>query len=322
MGEKNNGENGGGGRSNVTVVLKADLHCDGCVSKVLKCIRSLDGVYSASIGGEQKITVVGKVDPMKLRNKVEQKTHKKFELISPQPKKENSNNDDKENAKGKENNNVVNPKQEKKKNNKEQSNDKNSKNKSDKDSSEKEKKIPVTTTVLRMRLHCEGCIQKIRKSIAKTKGYSGMKIDKEKNLVTVTGAMDVEALAQVLRKHVKKEVEILPQKDAAAEKEKSGGEKQKNGNKKEKNNAGGGKEKAGGGGKEKADGGGGDGGDKTEAVNKAQSQRSVSPNPNPNPYPGEQYFYYYPAPYNWYVPQPYHAPQLFSDENPNACSVM
>lgn len=33
----------GGGKGNVTVVLKADLHCDGCATKVIKCILSFDG---------------------------------------------------------------------------------------------------------------------------------------------------------------------------------------------------------------------------------------------------------------------------------------
>lgn len=36
-----------------------------------------------------KLTVVGKVDPMTLRDKLQQKFNKKVELISPQPKKDN-----------------------------------------------------------------------------------------------------------------------------------------------------------------------------------------------------------------------------------------
>lgn len=36
-------ENGGGGGGSITVVLKADLHCEGCVSKIFKTIRSYDG---------------------------------------------------------------------------------------------------------------------------------------------------------------------------------------------------------------------------------------------------------------------------------------
>lgn len=52
-----------------------------------------------------KVTVVGNVDPIKLREKIEEKTKKKVELISPSPKKdknggggggeEKKNNDDK-----------------------------------------------------------------------------------------------------------------------------------------------------------------------------------------------------------------------------------
>lgn len=72
----------------------------------------------------QKITVVGKLDAVNLREKVEAKTHKKVELISPQPKKDG---DNKENAKGKENSGGDNGKQE----NKKESKDKNSKDKSD-----------------------------------------------------------------------------------------------------------------------------------------------------------------------------------------------
>lgn len=69
----------------------------------------------------QKITVVGKVDPAKLRDKVEQKAHTKVEQISPQPKKDGG---DKENSGGKVNDGGDNGKKEKKKDNDKKSNDK------------------------------------------------------------------------------------------------------------------------------------------------------------------------------------------------------
>ncbi|KAL0390072.1 UNVERIFIED_CONTAM: Heavy metal-associated isoprenylated plant protein 3 [Sesamum calycinum] len=322
--ESKKGDNAGG-KNNVTVVLKADLHCEGCVSKVLKCIRSFDGVDTASIGDEQRITVVGKVDPVKLRERVEQKTHKKVELISPQPKKDNANKkngDGKENAKG-----DGDGKQEKKKEGK----DKNSsKDKSDEKKS-KEKEPPVTTAVLKVHLHCEGCIQKIQKAVTKSKGYQEMKIDRQKELVTVTGAMDMKALAEVLKKHLKKEVEILPPKKEVEKKENGGGDKVKSSGG-EKGKSGGEKGKGGGGEKGKSGGGAGGGGwegggseamaggDKMEA-NRMQFQVGY-------PYPymygagavgvGDQVQLYY----NPYAYGGYHAPQIFSDENPNACSVM
>ncbi|KAL0436928.1 UNVERIFIED_CONTAM: Heavy metal-associated isoprenylated plant protein 3 [Sesamum radiatum] len=234
MGEKNKknseaeqkeGENkkkeNGGGKNNVTVVLKADLHCEGCASKIIKCIRSFDGVDTVAMGDGQTIMVVGDVDPAKLREKVEQKTHKKVDLISPQPKKDG---DKKENGKGKENSGGDNAKQEKKK----ESKDKNSNDKSDEKKS-KEKEPPVVTAVLKVNLHCDGCIQKIYKTVTKTKGYQDIKIDTQKDLVTVTGSMDMKALAELLQKQLKKDVEIVPPKKDGEKKEKGGGDKGRSG---------------------------------------------------------------------------------------------
>lgn len=119
-----------------------------------------------------------------------------------------------------------------------------------------------------------------------------MKIDKQTDLVTVTGAMDMKALAEVLQKQLKKDVQIVPPKKENEKKEKGGGDK---GN------------------------GGGDGGGEKMDVNRMQQPQLVG-----YPYP----FMYGPGmvgdqfQYNPYSVNQYHAPQMFSDENPNACSVM
>ena len=49
-------------------------------------VRWLIGVkeVKADVAGN-KLTVTGKVDPAKIRTRVEEKTHKKVELLSPQP---------------------------------------------------------------------------------------------------------------------------------------------------------------------------------------------------------------------------------------------
>ncbi|XP_022857920.1 putative late blight resistance protein homolog R1A-3 [Olea europaea var. sylvestris] len=105
---------------------------------------------------------------------------------------------------------------------------------------------PVTTAVMEVHLHCDGCIQKIRKIVAKTAGYGEMKIDRQKDLVTVTGAMDMKALAETLKKHLKTEVEILPPKKEGGgrDKGKGGGGEEVGGNKRK---VGGGTGKDGGG---------------------------------------------------------------------------
>ncbi|CAA0815044.1 Heavy metal transport/detoxification superfamily protein [Striga hermonthica] len=277
-----------------TVILRADLHCEGCVSKVLKCIRSFSGVKKASIGDGQQITVVGKVDPARLCEKLEKKTHKRIEIISPSNDKEgikeNDENGGKEGKPGKKN-------EIKGKN----SNVKNTK-----------EKLPVTTAVLKVHLHCHGCTRKIYKLVTKTKGYEDMKMDKVKELVTVRGAMDMSALANSLKKHLKREVQILPQPEKKDNSDKVINKVQKEKEKeKEKEKGGVSKTTSGAGAGEKAVP---SGPEKTEGNNNAKSQ--VGPVVSGSGFVVEQ-FHYNPCEFG-----SHHAPQIFSDENPNACCVM
>ncbi|KAL1551003.1 heavy metal-associated isoprenylated plant protein 3-like [Salvia divinorum] len=275
---------------NVTVVLKTDLHCEGCTSKILKCIRSFDGVDTADIGNGQ-ITVVGKMDPAKLRERVEKKTHKKVEVVLPKAKKGDDKDKDKDKDKAK---NSEKKKEENAEKKKEPPQGKNATNKSDEKKS-KDKEPSVATTQLKMLLHCDGCIQKIRKIVVKTKGYRDMNIDKQKDIVTVTGVVDMKALAEALRKQLKREVQIVPAKKEAAQKKE--GEKAK-------------------GGGDKGKSGGGDGGGKAGGVQVQVLNQHPYPYPYPIVYESGQFHY------NPYAYGPSHAPQLFSDENPNACSLM
>ncbi|XP_009770917.1 heavy metal-associated isoprenylated plant protein 3 [Nicotiana sylvestris] len=316
-GEKNSGElqkEGGGGAKNdgnLTVVLKSDFHCEGCVSKVVKAIRSFEGVEKVTCDADsKKLTVVGKVDPVMLREKVEQKTHKHVELVSPVPKKGGKEKDGGGGGGGAE---------EKKKQNKENKDPKENKGGGEDNKKSKEKEPPISTAVLKVHLHCQGCIQKIYKIVTKSKGYKEMKIDKQKDLVTVTGSMDVKDLAETLKKHLKKEVEIVPAKKEGGEKKEKGGD---NGG------GGGGGEKGKGAGKGKGKGkeGGGIGGGEMIIGNVGNGMQMMQQMQQP-----VQFGYPYPYMYGPVYPadqfqNPYpvsvHAPQLFSDENPNACSVM
>lgn len=133
----------------------------------------------------------------------------------------------------------------------------------------------MTTAVLKMALHCQGCLDRIGKTVLKTKGWllgflyhsllrmvlicllvwligcghdvgvKEMAIDKEKETVTVKGTMDVKALAENLMEKLRRQVLVVPPK------------KEKDGDKEgEKDKEGSGKKKKGGG------GGGGEGGGK------------------------------------------------------------
>ncbi|KAG6426295.1 hypothetical protein SASPL_110517 [Salvia splendens] len=268
---------------NATVVLKTDLHCQGCTSKILKCIRTFEGVETADIANGQ-ITVVGKMEPAKLRERVEKKTLKKVEVVTPKAKKGDDKDKDKDKAR-----NGEKKKEDNAEKKKEPPQDKNNANKSDEKKS-KDKELTV-------HLHCEGCIQKIQKIIMKTKGYKDMKIDKQKEIVTVTGVVDMKALAEALKKNLKRDVQVVP-----AKKENPGGEKGK-------------------GGGDKGKSGGGDGGGKAGGGDNNKMQVQVL-NQYPYPYPYPIVYESGQFNYNTYAYGPSHAPQLFSDENPNACSLM
>ncbi|KAI3412277.1 uncharacterized protein J3R85_017526 [Psidium guajava] len=273
MSEKNEGGGGtikgGGGdkakeqkNAHAVVVLKIDLHCGGCEAKIDRFLKKFPGVERTKVDERaMKVTVEGRVDPAKLRDKLQEKTKKKVELVSPLPKKE--------------------------------------KDQANKEKKEKPKEPPVTTVVMKFSsLHCEGCIQKIHKIIAKTKGVLDVAFNRDKDTATVRGAMDAKALAESLREQMKRAVEIVPPK-----KEKEGG-----GETKDKKGCG------------RVEGqrmeyhgvcGYGCGGVYWEPMHLHPPQLFSDGHPNACSHGGV----------HW-EPMHLHAPQLFSDENPNACSVM
>ncbi|WVZ03242.1 hypothetical protein V8G54_024048 [Vigna mungo] len=192
-----------------------------------------------------------------------------------------------------------------------------------------------------MALHCQGCLDRIGKTVLKTKGWlvgflyhyflvivlicllvwligcghdvgvKEMAIDKEKETVTVKGTMDVKALAENLMEKLRREVVVVPPK-----KEKEGdkeGENDKEGS-----------------GKKKKNGGGGGGGNSNEGVIEKIDYSRMEYMPQPafgfgygyghGNSGGYSYVPVYPEQMHFHMHAP--PPQIFSDENPNACSVM
>lgn len=100
------------------------------------CFVSI-GVESAKTGNIElkKITVIGKVDPVELRQKVEGMIKKKVDLVS--PVNDGEKNDQLSGGGGQK---------------------------------KQQKQFPVTTTALKVPLHCQGCIDKIQKIVSKTEG--------------------------------------------------------------------------------------------------------------------------------------------------------
>lgn len=394
MGEAEKKKDDGG---KVTAVYKVDMHCEGCAKKFKRVAKNCNGVESVKTDWENnKLTVVGKIDPSKIKDRIVDKTKKKVDLISPQPaapkkgdnkekegggggggdkEKEGGGKDKKEGGGGGEKKSEE--KSEKK--TEEKKSDDKSKTEESKPEEKKPKQPQVSTVVLKTRVHCEGCASKIKKIINKhADGVQEVNVDLQKDQITVKGTMDMKDLLPYLNTKLKRTVEIVP----PPKKDDGGGDK---------------KPKEGGGGGEKKEGGGGGGetksksvdqngnNHKVEVINKMEYMANPShgyvpmyydPNPMyastshhhqpaetsyggpsqgygggfyPSTYPLPPYQQgyggpgfppqqgYYPPhqgypPHHGYPPQGYPPqgygmyndvpPQMFSEENPNACSLM
>ncbi|XP_039066107.1 heavy metal-associated isoprenylated plant protein 5-like isoform X2 [Hibiscus syriacus] len=291
----------------VTVVYNIDMHCEGCAKKIKRSIKHCEGVEDVETDyGANKLTVIGKIDPAKIRERLAEKTKKKVDLISPQPKKDVAAGDKK-------------PEAEKK----------------TEEKKEGKKPSKESTVVLKIRTHCDGCIHKIRKIILKVDGVQSVVVDGAKDLVTVKGTMDVKDLVPFLKQKLRRNVDVVPpKKDDAGEKKDAAGEKKE---KPKEAAEGGGEKKEGGGGEKKEDGGGG--GETKMEVSKMEYHGYGYPHQpmywsDGNVYGGgssyavEEYqihhqdYGYVNKGYMMDPRHPLHAPQMFSDENPNACFVM
>ncbi|XP_076919973.1 heavy metal-associated isoprenylated plant protein 3-like [Bidens hawaiensis] len=256
-GDQKTGANDG----TVTAILKIDMHCEGCAGKIVKSVNSLNGVESVKSRNNNmnEIIVIGKFDPVELCESVKGKFKRKVELISPVTKAKNGGGG------------------------------------GDGEQKKQQKRLTVTTTVLKVPLHCRGCIEKIEKLVRKTEGFVEMSIDKSNDLVTVKGAMDMNALALAIKDKLKKDVEIVQAKGGGV-----GGKKGKSGG----SSGGGNKE-----GKGKESGGVG------PAFSGYNQRMEYFPSQGQYMYP--QYVNRPEYTFNYM-----NATQMFNDENANACVVM
>ncbi|KAK6920500.1 Heavy metal-associated domain, HMA [Dillenia turbinata] len=265
------------------IVLKVYMHCEGCAKKVRKCLKGFEGVEDVQTDCKShKVIVKGeKADPLKVLERVQKKSHRQVELLSPIPK----------------------PPAEEKKEEKEVV----------KVEEKKEEPPQVITVVLRVHMHCEACAQEIRRRIQRMKGVESVEADLTSSQVTVKGVFEPQALVNYVHKRTGKHATIVkqdPEKKEEKPKEESKEEEKKG------NEGGGEKEmKEGGDEAAKADKKGEEAAKATEVE---EGVKIVELKKN-------EFYYYYPQYPQKYVMDMYantYAPQIFSDENPNACSVM
>ncbi|GLU18563.1 hypothetical protein SLE2022_348560 [Rubroshorea leprosula] len=261
------------------IILKVYMHCEGCARKVRRCLKGFEGVEDVMTDCKNhKVVVKGeKADPMKVLQRVQRKSHRQVELISPIPKppvEEAKKDEEKEKPKP------------------------------------EEKKEEVITVVLKVHMHCEACAQHIKKGIQKMKGVESAEPDLKNSEVTVKGVFDPLKLVDYVYKRIKKQAVIVKQ-DPEKKEDAKGASKD---NKMEEE--GGDKKRKEGGGDDKQKKEGGDGSDAkgtTEtAADSSAEETKVEMKRNE--------YYHYPQRYAMEMYE--YPPQIFSDENPNACSVM
>ncbi|PUZ46866.1 hypothetical protein GQ55_7G117200 [Panicum hallii var. hallii] len=307
------------------VEMRVYMHCEGCARKVKKILRRFDGVEDVIADSKaHKVVVKGKkaaADPMKVVERVQKKTGRKVELLSPIPP----------------------PPEEKKEEEKKEP---------EPPKPEEKKEPPVIAVVLKVHMHCEACAEGIRKRILKMKGVQSAEPDLKASEVTVKGVFEEAKLAEYVYKRSGKHAAIIKSEpvppaesaggDDKAKEEKAaegGSEEKKEGSKEEKKDGkeGGGEEKK----EEKKEKEGGDAaaGDEKDKADKEKDSAAIAAAnlymhyprfafpggyypPPPLPPPGYVYQPAYPPPPAY---APHHqamAPQIFSDENPNACYIM
>ncbi|URD72838.1 hypothetical protein MUK42_07924 [Musa troglodytarum] len=260
MSKKNNGggdkkkpaaghsDQGKKGDGAITVVYKVGMYCEGCVDKVVRSAKGFPGrVQEVKPEPESsKLTVVGKMDPRKLRDRLEAKTQKKVDLVSPIKKPDAAADRKPVDEKAKE----------------------------------------ATTVVLKISLycHCRGCIRKIADTIRRIEGVHGVSIDALNELVTVTGTMDAKAVTKISSRHdmVREVKPVQPKKDDGGGKTKGRGES------------------------------GNDGANKEHAATAAAVAAATQAVAEAGRMDYHECCYR----------RMHHPPPLFSDEKPNACSIL
>ncbi|ESQ31999.1 hypothetical protein EUTSA_v10004630mg [Eutrema salsugineum] len=169
----------------------------------------------------------------------------------------------------------------------------------------------MTTVELDVNMHCQACADQLKKKILKMRGVQTTVTEYTTGKVIVTGTMDEEKLVDYVYRRTKKQARIVPQPDPEPEKPAAEEEKkEENGEPEgddEKPAETAGEEDQKEAGEEKKE----DGGEQEEA---AKEEMAVAAEEE-----GMKRMMYYYQPL--YVIERVPPPQLFSDENPNACCI-
>ncbi|CAJ1974495.1 unnamed protein product [Sphenostylis stenocarpa] len=318
--EKNSAEEKKESKPSSPCVLFVDLHCIGCAKKIKKYIMKMRGVEAVVIDmAKNEVTIRGIVEPQAICNIITKKTKKRAQVISPLPAPE-----------GEPLPKVV----------------------------TSQASEPVTVELI-LNMHCEACAQQLKRKILKMRGVQTAMAEFSTGKVIVRGTMDANKLVDYVYRRTKKQVKIVPQpepepkpepepepehepepepekKEEKKELENPGAEETKPVEDKEENEEKKEEEKPSEEPKKeeekpaeeaKKEEGGNDDSKKEKGIEEEAAKKEVvgdengvvvNVNVDDESMKRMMYYYSYPP---LYVIEPTPPPQLFSDENPNACCI-
>ncbi|KAG6402943.1 hypothetical protein SASPL_135158 [Salvia splendens] len=167
----------------------------------------------------------------------------------------------------------------------------------------------LATIELNVNMHCEACAEQLKKKILKMKGVRTAETELSSGKVTVTGTMDADRLVDYVYRRTKKQAKVVPQPEPEPENPAEEGPKPEE--KKEEKSAEG--EKAKPAEEEKKE----DGDKKDPAPEEEAEEEEERSMEEQGMF--KMMYHYQPMYVIERIPP---APQLFSDENPNACFIM
>ncbi|GKV25477.1 hypothetical protein SLEP1_g34914 [Rubroshorea leprosula] len=164
----------------------------------------------------------------------------------------------------------------------------------------------LTTVELNVDMHCQACADQLKKKILKMKGVQTAVTEYSTGKVMVTGTMDANKLVDYLYRRTGKQVRIVPQPEPEPEKEEAKKPEKPEEKKEEKPSQEAKKEEGDQKGEEKKE---------EKEGRKKEGEESINSEEEGI---NKMIYYYQPL---YVIEQMPPAPQLFSDENPNACCI-
>ncbi|KAK9914604.1 hypothetical protein M0R45_038374 [Rubus argutus] len=170
----------------------------------------------------------------------------------------------------------------------------------------------IITVELQVNMHCEACAEQLKRKILKMRGVQSAVTDHSTGKVTVTGTMDGDTLVDYVYRRTKKQARIVPQPEPEPEKKEEPAAEEAKPEEKKAESAEEAKKEEGGGESNK------EGEEKKEEGNKEEEPNNDVVTGIPEEELKRMMQHYYQP---LYVIERIPPPQLFSDENPNACCI-